>query len=305
MGAACLFNLVLLGLGIAVIVITDKADKLASIDFTNLEQIKTDWDTLPFVQMQVNTVGCPAGWETVFDNYWSGTVTGCYVTDWPYSPWIMTYSDFNAKYDSNDTETCSTIGSSAGLHQFNTFGSYLCGQRGGNPFINTTRPDPDSGNCPEGTVACSGNTTPSNTVCYPPDQLANCPINEIYFYNQIPTANVTYGTYGTGVLGWSKNGMSLPYTTTKLQWQPCMIPAEVSKNPYASFYELESDGLYGGCEYCRLNGQYTDGRFQTLNITISVYDIQYWSGVLTYLSQQPLSTAYYAPNIITSKQNTQ
>jgi hypothetical protein len=36
-GAACLFNLVLLGLGIAVMTIVNKADKLAAIDFTNVE----------------------------------------------------------------------------------------------------------------------------------------------------------------------------------------------------------------------------------------------------------------------------
>jgi hypothetical protein len=94
--------------------------------------------------------------------------------------------------------------------------------------------------------------------------------------------------------------MSLPYSTTKLQWQPCMIPAEKSRNPSASFYELEVDRNLD-CSYCKLNGKYTDGRFQTLNITTSVYDIQYYSGVMNYLNQQPLSTSYYAPNIITSK----
>jgi hypothetical protein len=50
MGVACLFNLALLAMGIAVMVIVNKADKLAAIDFTNLEQIKTDWDTRPFIQ---------------------------------------------------------------------------------------------------------------------------------------------------------------------------------------------------------------------------------------------------------------
>ena len=51
--------------------------------------------------------------------------------------------------------------------------------RGGLPFQYVTRPN-SAGECPEGTTACSSNTSADNTVCYPPnDHHSKCPITEI------------------------------------------------------------------------------------------------------------------------------
>jgi len=91
----------------------------------------------------------------------------------------------------------------------------MCGKTGGKPFLNVTRPDPTSLNCPEGTVACSTNTTADNTICYPPKDLDLCPITDLYMYapaTHTPT-NMTTSAYA---LGWNlavgKNGDRLPLT---------------------------------------------------------------------------------------------
>ena len=53
----------------------------------------------------------------------------------------------------------------------------ICRTRGGKEFEQVTRPDQESGECPEGTSPCSTITSIENTVCYPQDQHATqCPI---------------------------------------------------------------------------------------------------------------------------------
>ena len=61
-------------------------------------------------------------------------------------------------------------------------GLVVCGTRGGYTFEQVQRPSPEDG-CPEGTSACSANSA-ENTVCYPQEELANCPITEIAIVNQ-------------------------------------------------------------------------------------------------------------------------
>lgn len=45
-------------------------------------------------------------------------------------------------------------------------GKLICGKRGGLPFLNVTRPDPESEICPNGTSPCSNHTSIENTICY-------------------------------------------------------------------------------------------------------------------------------------------
>lgn len=51
-------------------------------------------------------------------------------------------------------------------------GTVICGKRGGQEFYKVTRPDPTTLKCPNGTVPCSKLTSPDNTVCYPPAEIA-------------------------------------------------------------------------------------------------------------------------------------
>jgi len=52
----------------------------------------------------------------------------------------------------------------------------FCGRRGGTSFKESIRPSAD-GKCPESTVACSGKTSPDNTVCVTKKNKSDCPIN--------------------------------------------------------------------------------------------------------------------------------
>jgi len=56
----------------------------------------------------------------------------------------------------------------------------MCGVYGGISFEKVKRVDA-TGKCPAGTEACPGEATktPDNTVCYPTDQLTECPITDI------------------------------------------------------------------------------------------------------------------------------
>ena len=45
-------------------------------------------------------------------------------------------------------------------------GKILCGKRGGEPFLNVTRLDPETRLCPKGTSLCSNKTSMENTICY-------------------------------------------------------------------------------------------------------------------------------------------
>lgn len=60
----------------------------------------------------------------------------------------------------------------------------ICGTRAGEAFVNVKRPYAETGDCPEGTLPCSPNTSPENTVCYPEGQInPNCPITEVFMAN--------------------------------------------------------------------------------------------------------------------------
>ena len=50
------------------------------------------------------------------------------------------------------------------MHSFN--GNLYCGRRGGDPFLNATRPDFQTKHCPSGTLPCSNSTSLENTFCY-------------------------------------------------------------------------------------------------------------------------------------------
>jgi hypothetical protein len=66
--------------------------------------------------------------------------------------------------------------------QSNPFGSYVCGTRGGDSWVNVTRPDFETKKCPKDTEPCSKKTSVDNTVCYPKkDHASKCPINHFEF----------------------------------------------------------------------------------------------------------------------------
>jgi len=76
--------------------------------------------------------------------------------------------------------------------QSNPFGLYICGKRGGTPFVSVNRPDPKTKLCPEAMKPCSTSTSVEDTVCYPSNELKeNCPINYFEFSNRKVDTNST------------------------------------------------------------------------------------------------------------------
>ena len=86
--------------------------------------------------------------------------------------------------------------------------------------------------CPSGTSACSQNTSPENTVCYPLEEHADaCPITEIKFVQnseldtiQDSFTQVTFNSEKT--LVYSKNiADALPLSSFAVTKAPCLDPS--------------------------------------------------------------------------------
>jgi len=89
-------------------------------------------------------------------------------------------------------------------------GYKVCGQRGGTPFVNATRPISVSGNilkCPDGYLPCDDKGDLDKTICRANTTAASavCPITSIGFNNSDISKITT-----------RKDGKNLPVITTKL-----------------------------------------------------------------------------------------
>ena len=173
----------------------------------------------------------------------------------------------------------------------NLDGKIICGWRNGDGFKDVIRPDVDSLTCPEGTVACSPATSPENTVCYHPLEIAEvCPITDIKFMQKTENwADFLESTDSTALLFkddlylvYSKGQTdNLPITTGTLsEYQPCIDPAD-SEN-HGSFYPTEIGRLNPNCDLT--NGFTYDMRYTNAGgPNISLFDLQNASGVLDIL----------------------
>lgn len=82
--------------------------------------------------------------------------------------------------DSMQEDGCVDIAPWPMIKQFSFNEVYVCGTMGGDPYLNATLPDYESGQCPTGTTPCLTTTSIENTLCYSPDDHgANCPITDI------------------------------------------------------------------------------------------------------------------------------
>lgn len=158
---------------------------MTAIDFSHIEQLKTDWDKRPFVDVAVQYTPCDStGTENLFESVWGGTSEGCYVyNDYYVSDHIETRRYFDTHHNNDDDYSqCSYIPRAYYVTQSNPFGAYVCGTRGGDPWISVTRPDLETKECPKGTEPCSKKTSVEDTVCYPSkEHAAKCPINHFEF----------------------------------------------------------------------------------------------------------------------------
>ena len=79
-----------------------------------------------------------------------------------------------------------------------TWGSSICGQRGGKSFVDAIRPDSNqktisnNGDCPSTTVPCSSATSPDNTICVTQEDKDSglCPITEVKLMDKTQAENL-------------------------------------------------------------------------------------------------------------------
>lgn len=83
-----------------------------------------------------------------------------------------------------------------------------------------------------------------------------------------------------------------------------MIPDQSPSGPGHTYYPTEV-ALVEGCTESRLTGLTEDTRYKSLGMDVSVYDVQYHSGVLGILGRQPLIGNYFnaVMGIATTKKN--
>lgn len=123
----------------------------------------------------------------------------------------------------------------------------VCGQKGGLPYQNITRPFNADGDCPDNYGKCSASTSPDNTICYPTSALASsCPITDILVVETSGIATYTDLGYtdrtfnGTASIVYSKDTDSLPLTSIKLEATiPCIDPYDQSESSSQKFYKAE------------------------------------------------------------------
>ena len=131
----------------------------------------------------------------------------------------------------------------------------VCGILGGKPFLEVDRVNPLDKKCLAGMARCSNVTNDENSICYPKDRLDDfCPVTGIVFYKKdsqeekdmLAAGNLTDGwkkmdVYDGYVMYYTKTDVdSLPITSTKLAFRPCMHPHQVETSPENDFYNLEN-----------------------------------------------------------------
>jgi hypothetical protein len=79
----------------------------------------------------------------------------------------------------------------------------------------------------------------------------------------------------------------LPLTTFQLESKPCLDPNEVSISGKDKFYPLEKDRSAEACTVIKQFNKATDSRYQDLGLSISEYEVQQESKVLTKLKEMP------------------
>ena len=127
------------------------------------------------------------------------------------------------------------------MHTFDD--NIICGKRGGNSFVNATRPDYNTKKCPTGTAPCSNFTSLENTICYDTSMSRNssCPITGFEF-TSVKKSNMTNAVTMDFVsnkswFSFSRDVDALPATKLKVEAESCM-DADVQINAVAFPTEL-------------------------------------------------------------------
>ena len=76
---ACVVNLAVIGLGIAVSMVITDSMELATLDFSVYTQISTDWTTAPPTSITIRPAsqGCLNNESPLFEKLYAGSYEGC------------------------------------------------------------------------------------------------------------------------------------------------------------------------------------------------------------------------------------
>ena len=78
--AVVITNIAFLAMGSVIFAHTKDAIELTDFSFDGFTQLTTDWTTTPYTNITVSNSTCEGGWSNVFNDFFPGTATGCYVT---------------------------------------------------------------------------------------------------------------------------------------------------------------------------------------------------------------------------------
>lgn len=133
-----------------------------------------------------------------------------------------------------DSFYCMELEALSPVKQGSFNGVRVCGERNGATFYELVRVD-STGQCPEGTESCTANTSPENTVCYPPADLkAFCPITSFDIIGSLK--EVGYKVQGYDLLEldnehsivYSKTSDSMATTSIRVEHEPCLVQENAS-----------------------------------------------------------------------------
>ena len=84
---------------------------------------------------------------------------------------------------------------------------------------------------------------------------------------------------------YTKDSDSLPVSSTRLEYEPCMNPTQTSMSPQQTFYALENHG--NGCEKDITNDLVNDPRYEKTGLELTEYELQDDNHVFSVLAGLP------------------
>lgn len=120
---------------------------------------------------------CELHEDFVFFSVYPGTEAGCWIEA---DNSVVTARAF--EQSSATASQCERIEPIDQVNQWRYVNYVICGTKDGSRFLDSTRPEYKSGNCPPGTEKCSSKTSLENTICIEPAAKHLCPITDIRFY---------------------------------------------------------------------------------------------------------------------------
>lgn len=186
----------------------------------------------------------------------------------------------------------SLVAARAPLNMTSIAGMTVCGVRSGLNYLDATRVDPVTHECPGMKQPCSNNTSAENTICIHPSMIDQCPITYLAVIDKAnirqPPEELAGAQYeisdftDTKAIIYSKDTDNMPAIETLIDHDlPCLNSAAYRIPDYSYFYKLEVEVTeYADCAS-------VDDRFSSIGLEVSEFDLQQEAGVIRTLEMLP------------------